>query len=261
MRPCNTGPKRGSTPGANMLPKARNFRSHRGYILVRDIGRRRKAEADGEAEQGRRPAGELRSARRGGRQAPVRRPESQTARPPASRPVRAGDPGAGTGVRSGVRTRARHALPAQTRGGGVRRGPFCRHGRAGRTPEPGDRVPGGRHVLPGRRGRLVGRHRRVLLHRPPLARGGAARPRELRRVLRPGGLLLLSFHVGDEIRHLDELWGQEVSLDFYFFRAEDMEGLLGEAGFEVEEVIERPPYGEDAEAQTQRAYVFARNPV
>jgi len=84
---------------------------------------------------------------------------------------------------------------------------------------------------------------------------------ELRRVLRPGGLLLLSFHVGDEIRHLDELWGQEVSLDFYFFRAEDMEGLLGEAGFEVEEVIERPPYGEDAEAQTQRAYVFARNPV
>src|SRR5829696_6865572 len=84
---------------------------------------------------------------------------------------------------------------------------------------------------------------------------------ELRRVLRPGGLLLLSFHVGDEIRHLDELWGQEVSLDFYFFRAEDMEGLLGEAGFEVEEVIERPPYGENAEAQTQRAYVFARNPV
>src|SRR5829696_6865571 len=146
MRPCNTGPKRGSTPGANMLPKARNFRSHRGYILVRDIGRRRKAEADGEAEQGRRPAGELRSARRGVRQAPVRRTESQTARPPASRPVRAGDPGAGTGVRSGVRARARHALPAQPRGGGVRRGPFGRHGR-------------------------------VLLHRPPLARGGAARPR------------------------------------------------------------------------------------
>src|SRR5215208_5605071 len=56
MRPCNTGPKRGSTPGANMLPKARNFRSHRGYILVRDIGRRRKAEADGEAEQGLRPS-------------------------------------------------------------------------------------------------------------------------------------------------------------------------------------------------------------
>jgi SAM-dependent methyltransferase len=84
---------------------------------------------------------------------------------------------------------------------------------------------------------------------------------EMLRVLRPGGLLLLSFHVGDELVHLDELWGQEVSLDFHFFRAEDMEELLVEAGFEVEEVVEREPYGEDVEAQTRRAYVFARKPV
>jgi SAM-dependent methyltransferase len=84
---------------------------------------------------------------------------------------------------------------------------------------------------------------------------------EMRRVLRPGGLLLLSFHVGDEIRHLDELWGQEVCLDFHFFRVEDMRSLLEEAGFEVEEAVERPPYGEEVEAQTQRAYVFARKPI
>ena len=84
---------------------------------------------------------------------------------------------------------------------------------------------------------------------------------EMWRVLRPGGLLLLSFHVGDEIRHLDELWGQEVSLDFHFFRVGDMEGLLGEPGFDVEEVVERLPYGEDVETQTLRAYVFARKPV
>lgn len=84
---------------------------------------------------------------------------------------------------------------------------------------------------------------------------------EMLRVLRPGGLLLLSFHVGDEIRLFDELWGQEVSLDFHFFRVEDMRSLLEEAGFEVVEAVERSPYGEDVEAQTQRAYVFARKPV
>jgi hypothetical protein len=82
----------------------------------------------------------------------------------------------------------------------------------------------------------------------------------MRRVLRPGGLLLLSFHVGDEIRHFDELWGQRVFLDFHFFRVGDIVGLLRETGFEVEEVVERPPYGEDVEAQTRRAYVFARKP-
>lgn len=83
---------------------------------------------------------------------------------------------------------------------------------------------------------------------------------EMRRVLRPGSLLLLSFHVGEEIRHVEELWGQQVSLDFHFFSTEDMEGLLGEADFEIEEVVERPPYDEDVEAQTQRAYIFARKP-
>ena len=31
---------------------------------------------------------------------------------------------------------------------------------------------------------------------------------ELRRVLRPGGLLLLAFHIGDDTIHLDEWWGQ-----------------------------------------------------
>lgn len=37
---------------------------------------------------------------------------------------------------------------------------------------------------------------------------------EMKRVLRSGGLLLLAFHVGDEVVHFDELWGQAVALDF-----------------------------------------------
>lgn len=83
--------------------------------------------------------------------------------------------------------------------------------------------------------------------------------RELKRVLQPGGVLLLACHIGEEIRHLDEWWGQPVNVDFLFFMSDEMKGYLNEAGFEVEEVIERVPY-EGVEAATQRAYVWARKP-
>jgi SAM-dependent methyltransferase len=82
---------------------------------------------------------------------------------------------------------------------------------------------------------------------------------EMKRVLHPGGLLLLAFHVGDETLHLDEWWGQPVSVDFLFFRPEEMAGFLRAAGFGVEEVIEREPYP-DVEHQSRRAYIFARKP-
>src|SRR5262245_27781419 len=38
---------------------------------------------------------------------------------------------------------------------------------------------------------------------------------EFWRALRPGGLLLLAFHIGDETIHLDEWWGHKVCVDFY----------------------------------------------
>src|SRR5262249_8229797 len=37
--------------------------------------------------------------------------------------------------------------------------------------------------------------------------------RGLRRVLRPGGVLLLAFHIGDEELRVDELWGERVAVD------------------------------------------------
>jgi SAM-dependent methyltransferase len=80
--------------------------------------------------------------------------------------------------------------------------------------------------------------------------------RELKRVLRPGGGLLLAFHVGDDVVHLDEWWGQEVSVDFIFFRPEEMSGFLTSAGFEVGEILEREPYP-DVEHPSRRAYLFA----
>src|SRR5688572_21760728 len=61
----------------------------------------------------------------------------------------------------------------------------------------------------------------------------------LARVLRPGGVLLLAFHVGEEILHRDELWGCEVGLDFVFFRREQVERTLRASGFEVEDAVER----------------------
>ncbi len=82
---------------------------------------------------------------------------------------------------------------------------------------------------------------------------------EMRRVLRPGGLLLLAFHVGSETLHLDEWWGQPVSVDFFFFSRAEMDGWLTAAGFVIEEVVERDPYP-DIESQTRRAYFLARTP-
>ncbi|MDB5311276.1 MAG: methylase involved in ubiquinone/menaquinone biosynthesis [Gemmataceae bacterium] len=79
---------------------------------------------------------------------------------------------------------------------------------------------------------------------------------EMRRVLRPGGLVLLAFHIGDQPVHLDEWWGQPVSLDFEFFRTEEVTGMLLQAGFTVLESLERDPYP-GVEHPSRRAYLLA----
>jgi SAM-dependent methyltransferase len=83
---------------------------------------------------------------------------------------------------------------------------------------------------------------------------------EMHRTLRPGGLLLLAFHIGQEDIHLDEWMEQKVNIDFYFFDRAGIESCLTETGFAVEQSIERPPYT-DVEAQTRRAYILARRPA
>jgi SAM-dependent methyltransferase len=81
--------------------------------------------------------------------------------------------------------------------------------------------------------------------------------REMKRVLKPGGVLLLTFHIGSEVKHLDEWWEKKVNLDFIFYQPEEMETWLKEAGFALEETLVREPNPE-VEVATRRAYVFAR---
>jgi SAM-dependent methyltransferase len=83
--------------------------------------------------------------------------------------------------------------------------------------------------------------------------------REFNRVLRPGGVLLLAFHGGDDTIHLDEWWGHSVSLDTYFFRADEIQGYVHAAGLAMEEVIARPPYPQ-VEYPSHRVYMLARKP-
>jgi ubiquinone/menaquinone biosynthesis C-methylase UbiE len=84
--------------------------------------------------------------------------------------------------------------------------------------------------------------------------------REMARVLRQGGLLVLAFHSGDEALHEEELWGRRISMDFFLLPALAIRQYLETAGFEIEEVIERGPYAPEVEYQSQRAYIFARKP-
>jgi hypothetical protein len=81
------------------------------------------------------------------------------------------------------------------------------------------------------------------------------------RVLKPDGLLLLAFHIGDETLQPETLWGRPVSMDFYFFPPHAIQRDLETAGLVVEEVIERGPNAPEVEHQSRRAYIFARKPA
>jgi SAM-dependent methyltransferase len=94
-----------------------------------------------------------------------------------------------------------------------------------------------------------------LIHLAPTAVGLALV--ELARVLRAEAPLLVAFHRGDEMHHIDEWWELPVSLDGYFYRPEWFSEQLSQAGFLVNRLVVRPPYVEH-EVETERAYVLAR---
>jgi SAM-dependent methyltransferase len=84
--------------------------------------------------------------------------------------------------------------------------------------------------------------------------------REVFRVLQPGGLFLLTYHIGEETIHLDEFLGKKIDIDFIFFTTDFIFRCLKDSGFENIEIIERDPYPE-VEFQSRRAYVFATKPA
>jgi len=94
-----------------------------------------------------------------------------------------------------------------------------------------------------------------LIHVPRSELGQAAS--EIYRVLRPDGLALLAFHVGEETTHLEDWFGEPVSVDFFFFRSQEIKERLLTAGFVIEDVVEREPYP-DVEHPSRRAYLYAR---
>lgn len=79
---------------------------------------------------------------------------------------------------------------------------------------------------------------------------------EIRRVLRPSGFALVSFHTGSEVRHLGEWWGLPVDVDFRFLEAPVVAAAMERAGFAVTARLERTSY--PGEVETRRGYLLAR---
>jgi SAM-dependent methyltransferase len=77
---------------------------------------------------------------------------------------------------------------------------------------------------------------------------------EFRRVLRPGGRVVVAFHIGDEVVHTEEWWDQPVRLDFVFHRTDDVVAALERSGFQDVTASDRDPYP-DVEHPSRRAYV------
>jgi SAM-dependent methyltransferase len=85
--------------------------------------------------------------------------------------------------------------------------------------------------------------------------------REMARVLAPGGLLLLAFHIGDEVLRPGEELGHPITMEFFLREPATIKQFLRDEGFSIEDVIERGPYAPDVEYQSRRAYIFARKPA
>ena len=81
--------------------------------------------------------------------------------------------------------------------------------------------------------------------------------REARRVLVHGGLALVSFHVGEEIVHRDELFGAPVALDFRCHSPGRVVEALRSADLAVIEEVHREPY-EGVEYPSRRCYLVAQ---
>lgn len=79
---------------------------------------------------------------------------------------------------------------------------------------------------------------------------------ELRRVLRPGGGLLVAVHAGEGVQHFGEYKGMPVDVELHLRAPDTLAAQARRAGFTVERVEVREPY--PAEHATPRLYLQAR---
>jgi SAM-dependent methyltransferase len=80
---------------------------------------------------------------------------------------------------------------------------------------------------------------------------------EFHRVLAPGGLLLMAFQVGDDVRRVEQGYGHDISLDAYRLNPDRVLAQLTEAGFEPHTRLDRQPTGPE---KTPQGYLIVRKP-
>lgn len=86
---------------------------------------------------------------------------------------------------------------------------------------------------------------------------------EMRRAIRPGGWLLLAFHISlaghepEEIMHVEEWWGERVDLDLYFIDPVDVAAAVTAAGFAVMARTDREPWP-GVELESRRCYLLCQ---
>jgi len=86
--------------------------------------------------------------------------------------------------------------------------------------------------------------------------GTGAALAEFRRVLRPGGALLVAVHAGEGVQHFGEYKGIAVDIELHHWAPAALEALVRKAGLAIEAVEVRPPY--PFEHATPRLYIAAR---
>jgi ubiquinone/menaquinone biosynthesis C-methylase UbiE len=80
--------------------------------------------------------------------------------------------------------------------------------------------------------------------------------KEINRVIKPGGHLLISFHIGNETKQITRFLEQDVAMNFYFFEPDVIIHILEMVGFVMDDVVIRYPY-QGVEFQSKRAYILS----